>query len=83
MEAVKSRSMASKIYTTKDQLLGSYLRNLLESAGYSVLTQRTRVESQQSDGSSLDWHSELWLIRDSELPNAQQLLQQALSAESA
>ena len=72
--------MASKIYTTNDQLLGSYLRNLLESAGYSVLTQKTRVELAQG---GLDWHSELWLIRDSELANAQQVLQQALSRESA
>ena len=74
------RTMASKIYTTNDQLLGSYLRNLLESAGYSVLTQKTRVELAQG---GLDWNSELWLIRDSELAKAQQVLQQALSRESA
>ncbi len=72
--------MASKIYTTNDQLLGSYLRNLLESAGYSVLTQKTRGELAQG---GLDWNSELWLIRDSELAKAQQVLQQALSRESA
>lgn len=85
--------MASKIYTTSDQLLGSYLRNLLESAGYSVLTQKTRVEtvsqgSQDSQNSlgvqgSLDWYSELWLIHDADLASAQQVLQQALSRESA
>lgn len=80
---MKIRTMASKIYTTNDQLLGSYLRNLLESAGYSVLTQYTRVESPQGDGNALDWSSELWLIRDSELAKAQQVLNQALSAESA
>ncbi|WP_295803195.1 hypothetical protein [uncultured Microbulbifer sp.] len=75
--------MARKIYTTNDQLLGSYLCNLLESAGYSVLTQKTRVESPQTNSTVLDWHSELWLIRDSELAKAQQLLKQALSAERA
>mgnify|MGYP002278824304 CR=1 FL=1 len=75
--------MASKIYTTKDQLLGSYLRNLLESAGYSVLTQHTRAESPLgAAGLSLDWTSELWLIRDSELADARELLQEAL-ADSA
>lgn len=79
-ERLTSRTMASKIYTTNDQLLGSYLRNLLESAGYSVLTQKTRVELAQG---GLDWNSELWLIRDSELAKAQQILQQALSRESA
>ena len=77
----EKRIMASKIYTTNDQLLGSYLCNLLESAGYSVLTQNTRVESPQMDGALLDWHSELWLIRDSELLRAQQFLQQALAGE--
>lgn len=87
--------MASKIFTTNDQLLGSYLRNLLESAGYSVLTQKTRVEivhgalgageqvDERGGENNLNWNSELWLIRDSELANAQQLLQQALSRESA
>ena len=83
--------MASKIYTTNDQLLGSYLRNLLESAGYSVLTQKTRVEPAQSVSQSgiqsvhgtLDWYSELWLIHDADLASAQQVLQQALSRESA
>ena len=74
--------MASKIYTTDDQLLSSYLRNLLQSAGYPVLTQRTRVEPAQGKG-VLDWHSELWLIRDADLASAQQVLQQALSGESA
>ncbi|WP_226662886.1 DUF2007 domain-containing protein [Microbulbifer aggregans] len=77
-----NRSMARKIYSTNDQLLGSYLRNLLESAGYSVLTQKTRVESQQPDGGSLDWHSELWLIRDADMVMAQQVLQQALASEA-
>ena len=72
--------MASKIYTTHDQLLGSYLRNLLQSAGYPVLTQQTRVEPAQG---ILDWQSELWLIRDADLASAQQVLQQALSRESA
>ncbi|WP_160154353.1 DUF2007 domain-containing protein [Microbulbifer sp. ALW1] len=72
--------MASKIYTTNDQLLGSYLRNLLETAGHSVLTQKIRVELSQG---GLDWNSELWLIRDSELAKAQQILQQALSSERA
>lgn len=78
--------MASKIFTTNDQLLGSYLRNLLESAGYSVLTQKTRIETpqgQQQSFGNLDWHSELWLIHDADLANAQQFLQQALSRESA
>lgn len=82
MEAAKSRIMARKIYTTNDQLLGSYLCNLLESEGYSVLTQKTRVESPQMDGALLDWNSELWLMRDSELIRAQQFLQQALAGES-
>ncbi|QKX15807.1 hypothetical protein [Microbulbifer sp. YPW1] len=82
--------MASKIYTTNDQLLGSYLRNLLESAGYSVLTQKTRVEPAPPAGQggpggpgNLDWSSELWLIHDADLASAQQVLQQALSGESA
>ncbi|WP_231758064.1 DUF2007 domain-containing protein [Microbulbifer elongatus] len=85
--------MASKIYTTDDQLLSSYLRNLLQSAGYPVLTQQTRVEpamggeegagKDHSPQEQLDWQSELWLIRDADLASAQQLLQQALSRESA
>lgn len=78
--------MASKIFTTNDQLLGSYLRNLMESAGYSVLTQKTRIETpqeQQQSFGNIDWHSELWLIHDADLANAQQFLQQALSRESA
>lgn len=75
--------MASKIYTTRDELLSSYLRNLLESAGYSVLTQHIRTESSAESGTiNLDWCSELWLIRDSELANAKELLQEAL-ADSA
>ncbi|MBY6190531.1 DUF2007 domain-containing protein [Microbulbifer agarilyticus] len=79
--------MARKIYTTDDQLLGSYLQNLLQSAGYSVLTQKTRVESapggQGFGAGNLNWNSELWLIRDADLASAQQVLQQALSRESA
>ncbi|GAB2506908.1 putative signal transducing protein [Microbulbifer agarilyticus] len=79
--------MARKIYTTDDQLLGSYLQNLLQSAGYSVLTQKTRVESAQGGhgfgAGNLNWSSELWLIRDADLASAQQVLQQALSRESA
>ncbi|MBY6210515.1 DUF2007 domain-containing protein [Microbulbifer agarilyticus] len=79
--------MARKIYTTDDQLLGSYLQNLLQSAGYSVLTQKTRVESAQVGqgfgAGNLNWNSELWLIRDADLASAQQVLQQALSRESA
>ncbi|MFV8783503.1 hypothetical protein ACNKU7_13890 [Microbulbifer sp. SA54] len=79
---MNSRSMARKIYSTSDQLLGSYLRNLLESAGYSVLTQQTRVESLQPDGNPMDWHSELWLIGDSDMAMAQQVVQQALAGEA-
>ncbi|WP_406828050.1 putative signal transducing protein [Microbulbifer sp. ARAS458-1] len=85
--------MASKIYTTDDQLLSSYLRNLLQSAGYPVLTQQTRVEpaieggdgvgKEVSGQGNLDWQSELWLIHDADLASAQQVLQQALSRESA
>lgn len=73
--------MAHRIYTASDQLLVSHLYTMLEQAGISAVTQKAPVEAPSEYGSPLAWDSELWILRDRELANAQRLLEQILAGE--
>ncbi|SDJ84698.1 hypothetical protein [Microbulbifer yueqingensis] len=73
--------MARRIYFASDQLLVSHLYTLLEKAGISALTQQAAVDVPQDESAPVAWYSELWIMRDGQLANAQALLQRALEGE--
>ncbi|WP_237054905.1 hypothetical protein [Microbulbifer sediminum] len=75
--------MACRIYLASDQLLVNHLYTLLEKSGIRALTQQAAVDVPQEESGPVAWYSELWIMQDGQLANAQELLRQALDSEAA
>ena len=73
--------MAQRIYIGSDQLLVSYLCNLLEEAGIPALMQKSVVDVPQEECGPLAWYSELWIMQDRQLAGAQLLVAKILSGD--
>lgn len=74
--------MARRIYFASDQLLVSHLYTLLEKAGIRALTQQAAVDDPQEESGPVAWYSELWIMQDGQLANAEELLSRALEGET-
>ncbi|WP_334079071.1 hypothetical protein [Microbulbifer sp. M83] len=74
--------MACRIYFASDQLLVSHLYTLLEKSGIRALTQQAAVDVPQEESGPVAWYSELWIMQDGQLANAQEVLRKVLDSET-